>query len=37
MEISIDGATPQTHDDFRGIPGAFERAIEGVKTALKKA
>jgi radical SAM protein with 4Fe4S-binding SPASM domain len=33
-EISIDGATPQVHDDFRGVPGAFERAIEGVKNAV---
>lgn len=31
VEISIDGATPGLHDAFRGIPGAFERAIQGVK------
>ncbi|MGB9740990.1 MAG: radical SAM protein [Candidatus Bathyarchaeia archaeon] len=36
VEISIDGATPQVHDDFRGIPGAFERAIEGVKNAVEE-
>jgi radical SAM protein with 4Fe4S-binding SPASM domain len=34
VEISIDGATPQVHDEFRGIPGAFERAIEGVKNCV---
>ncbi|MEM3536365.1 MAG: radical SAM protein [Candidatus Bathyarchaeia archaeon] len=36
VEISIDGATPQVHDDFRGIPGAFERAMEGVKNCVEE-
>ena len=35
-EISIDGATPQVHDEFRGIPGAFERAMEGVKNCIEE-
>jgi MoaA/NifB/PqqE/SkfB family radical SAM enzyme len=34
VEISIDGATPQVHDEFRGIPGAFERAVEGIKNCV---
>lgn len=34
VEISIDGATPTVHDEFRGMPGSFERAIEGVKNSL---
>ncbi|NWG11101.1 radical SAM protein [Candidatus Bathyarchaeota archaeon] len=34
VEISIDGATPEVHDEFRCIPGAFERAIEGVKNCI---
>jgi len=34
VEISIDGATPQVHDEFRGIPGAFERAIGGVRNCV---
>jgi radical SAM protein with 4Fe4S-binding SPASM domain len=34
VEISVDGATPQVHDDFRGIPGAFDRTIEGVKNCV---
>jgi radical SAM protein with 4Fe4S-binding SPASM domain len=34
VEISIDGATPQVHDEFRGIHGAFERAIEGIKNCI---
>ena len=34
VEISIDGATPEVHDEFRGMPGAFERAIEGVRNCV---
>lgn len=29
VAISLDGADAATHDSFRGIPGAFDRAIEG--------
>ena len=36
VEISIDGATPQVHDEFRCIPGAFERAMEGVKNCVEE-
>ncbi|MEM3549467.1 MAG: radical SAM protein [Candidatus Bathyarchaeia archaeon] len=36
VEISIDGASSQVHDDFRGIPGAFEKAIEGVKNCIEE-
>jgi radical SAM protein with 4Fe4S-binding SPASM domain len=36
VEISIDGATPQVHDEFRGISGAFERAMEGVKNCMEE-
>ncbi|MGQ9545438.1 MAG: radical SAM protein [Candidatus Bathycorpusculaceae bacterium] len=35
-EISIDGATPGVHDEFRGIPGAFEKAMEGVKNCVEE-
>ncbi|MCZ0861305.1 radical SAM protein [Methanocorpusculum sp. MG] len=34
VQISIDGADAKTHDEFRGIPGAFDRTIEGVKNAV---
>lgn len=34
VQISIDGADAKTHDEFRGIPGAFDRTIEGVKMLL---
>jgi radical SAM protein with 4Fe4S-binding SPASM domain len=36
IEISIDGATPQIHDEFRCIKGAFERAMEGVKNCVEE-
>lgn len=35
VSISIDG-TEKTHDRFRGIPGSFKKAMEGIE-ALKKA
>jgi AdoMet-dependent heme synthase len=31
VAISLDGPDAATHDSFRGIPGAFERAIEGLQ------
>ena len=34
VEISIDGATPETHNEFRGVKGAFERALNGVKNCV---
>jgi len=30
VSISIDGSTAQTHDAFRGEPGAFEAALRGI-------
>lgn len=30
VSISIDGATEQTHDTFRGEPGAFDAALRGI-------
>jgi radical SAM protein with 4Fe4S-binding SPASM domain len=35
IDISIDGATAKTHDDFRGVPGAFDKAIEGLKNCVE--
>ena len=35
VDISIDGATAKTHDDFRGINGAFERALVGLKNCVE--
>jgi radical SAM protein with 4Fe4S-binding SPASM domain len=34
VEISIDGATAKTHDAFRGVPGAFDKAVSGLKNAI---
>ena len=29
--ISLDSADPKTHDSLRGIPGAFESTVQGIK------
>ena len=34
VEISIDGATAATHDAFRGVSGAFDKAVSGLKNAV---
>ena len=36
VEISVDGATPEVHNEFRGIPRAFERTMNGVKNCLEE-
>jgi heme b synthase len=33
ISVSIDGATPEDHDRFRGVKGAFDRLAEGLKHA----
>lgn len=35
VSISIDGATPETHDAFRNVSGAFEGAMRGIQAANK--
>jgi len=35
VAISIDGANPQTHDAFRGIPGSWAAALEGAAAAQR--
>lgn len=30
VSISIDGANAETHDDFRRLPGSYDRALEGI-------
>jgi radical SAM protein with 4Fe4S-binding SPASM domain len=35
VEVSIDGATAKTHDAFRGVPGAFDKAVAGLKTCVE--
>lgn len=33
ISISLDGATAASHDAFRGMPGAFDGAIQGIRCA----
>lgn len=35
VDISIDGATAKTHDGFRGVEGAFDRAMAGLKNCVE--
>ncbi len=35
ISVSLDGATPETHDNFRGVTGSFEAAVKGLETASK--
>lgn len=35
VEISIDGATAKTHDAFRGVTGAFDKAVAGLKNCVE--
>jgi heme b synthase len=31
ISISLDGADPESHDHFRGVPGAFKGALAGIE------
>jgi radical SAM protein with 4Fe4S-binding SPASM domain len=33
--VSLDGATPEVHDRIRGVGGAFQAAVEGIKMLLR--
>ena len=33
ISVSLDGATADVHDRFRGVPGAFDGALQGLKNA----
>jgi len=35
ISISIDGARPETHDAFRGVPGSYEKAVAGLKALVE--
>lgn len=35
VEVSIDGATAETHDAFRGVKGAFEKAVQGLENCVE--
>ena len=34
VQISLDGADAKTHDTFRGIKGAFDKTVEGIKNSV---
>lgn len=34
VEISVDSVDSKKHDEFRGVPGAWERTIEGIKNVV---
>ncbi len=34
ISVSLDGATAESHDRFRGVEGAFEGALKGINTAV---
>ena len=36
VEISIDGASAQSHDSFRGVSGAFDNAIKGLRNCVQE-
>ncbi|MBI4312637.1 MAG: radical SAM protein [Chloroflexi bacterium] len=33
ISFSLDGATPEVHDGFRGVPGSFDRTLTAVQSA----
>jgi len=33
-QISLDGLNPETHDRFRGVPGCFEKTVQGIKNCV---
>lgn len=33
-QISLDGASAETHDSFRGIKGVYEKTIQGIKNCV---
>lgn len=35
MSLSLDGATRETHDKFRGVPDTFDRTLEAAKRATE--
>jgi len=37
VEISIDGKDAANHDAIRGIPGAFERSVRGIRACIDAA
>ncbi|MHA1769516.1 MAG: radical SAM protein [Candidatus Thorarchaeota archaeon] len=36
VQISLDGVNPQTHDEFRGVRGAYDKTITGIKNCVRE-
>ena len=34
VQISLDGIDAKTHDEFRGMKGAFDKTVQGIKNAV---
>lgn len=34
VQISLDGASAETHDNFRGIKGVYEKTIQGIRNCV---
>jgi len=34
IEISLDGASTEVHESFRGVPGCFKKTMEGIRYCL---
>jgi len=35
VEVSVDSADPEKHDQFRGVKGAWEKAVRGLRNAVE--
>jgi len=35
VEVSVDSAKPEVHDRFRGVPGAWKRAVQALENAVE--
>lgn len=35
VSVSVDGSTAEIHDDLRGVPGSFQKAIEGIELLVE--
>jgi len=36
VEVSVDSVNPKKHDEFRGVPGAWEKTVEGIKNVVEQ-
>lgn len=36
VEMSLDGATKEVHESFRGVPGCFEKTLNGLRNCIEE-